>query len=170
MSDGGAPASGGVWCRSAAASSLEARFCSCLLLPRRRWPPRLRLRRQAGFAGHARWHRFPVSIYGDDDGLVVFSGDAFWWILIRLLFPGCGVSVGVDGASARRSKDEVCWALSSRVWDGAPLYPQWVCFPSQRLHRRCRIFWAFAIDWWWRRRFPAPIVCGEVVADVRSVD
>ena len=99
MSDGGAPASGGVWCRSAAASSLEARFCSCLLLPRRRWPPRLRLRRQVGFAGHARWHRFPVSIYGDDDGLVVFSGDAFWWILIRLLFPGCGVSIGVDGAS-----------------------------------------------------------------------
>jgi len=47
----------------------------------------------------ARRHRFPVGIYGDDDGLVVFSGDVFWWILIPLLFPGCGVSVGVDGAS-----------------------------------------------------------------------
>jgi len=47
----------------------------------------------------ARRHPFPVGRYGDDDEPVVISGDAFWWILLPLLFFGCGDSDGVGGAS-----------------------------------------------------------------------
>ena len=47
----------------------------------------------------SRWLRFPVGSYGDDAGSVVISGATFWWILFPLLFPGCGDSVRVGGAS-----------------------------------------------------------------------
>ena len=47
----------------------------------------------------ARRHPFPVDSYGDDDKPVVISGNAFWWILLPLLFLGCGDSDGVGGAS-----------------------------------------------------------------------
>ena len=103
----------------------------------------------------ARRHCFPVSIYGDDDRLVIFTGDAFWWILIPLLFPGCGVSVGVDGASGEDPRMRFVGLYLLAFGMGLLCTTSGFAFLSQRLHRRCRIFWAFAIDWWWRRQFPA---------------
>jgi len=41
----------------------------------------------------------PVGSYGDDAGSVVISSATFWWILFPLLFPGCGDSVCVGGAT-----------------------------------------------------------------------